>query len=287
MPRRHDVAQRREGRIQADPGRAAAAAVRELRDPSPGRRRAAGPKPAAEDPPSLPGPSLHLLETNGRTRHPHEPRRPDGVGVVDVRTGQGSRAGEELVVHHSDHVVAVTVELHRHPGSDESEELAGRGRGGPRVEQEVEAGHLDRLRTGPLPHVVNRRDPGWGEPGQATVHQARRGDRGALLVHRGDERDIPARREVEPHEPRSPWLVLTHSARGSACIHTPSCFLAREAAQRALALSENVAKAWAALGVISLYFDWEFETAKQLLERAVASSRATPASGTRTPTISW
>ena len=45
---------------------------------------------------------------------------------------------------------------------------------------------------------------------------------------------------------------------------------AREAAHRALALSENVAKAWAALGVISLYFDWEFDTARQHLERAVS-----------------
>jgi DNA-binding winged helix-turn-helix (wHTH) protein/Flp pilus assembly protein TadD len=45
---------------------------------------------------------------------------------------------------------------------------------------------------------------------------------------------------------------------------------AREAAHCALALSENVVKAWAALGVISLYFDWEFETARHLLERAVS-----------------
>ena len=45
---------------------------------------------------------------------------------------------------------------------------------------------------------------------------------------------------------------------------------AREAAQRALSLSENVATAWAALGFISLYFDWEFDTARQRLERAVS-----------------
>lgn len=45
---------------------------------------------------------------------------------------------------------------------------------------------------------------------------------------------------------------------------------AREAARRALALDETVAKAWGALGVVSLYFDWDFPTAKDRLERALA-----------------
>jgi DNA-binding winged helix-turn-helix (wHTH) protein len=44
---------------------------------------------------------------------------------------------------------------------------------------------------------------------------------------------------------------------------------ARDAANRALALDETVAKAWGALGVVSLYFDWDFGAAKQLLERAL------------------
>ena len=46
--------------------------------------------------------------------------------------------------------------------------------------------------------------------------------------------------------------------------------LAREAARRALDLDERTGKAWAALGVISLYFDWNFETAREELERAVS-----------------
>lgn len=45
---------------------------------------------------------------------------------------------------------------------------------------------------------------------------------------------------------------------------------AREAARRALALDPNVAKARGALGVVSLYFDWDFATAKEQLERALA-----------------
>lgn len=44
---------------------------------------------------------------------------------------------------------------------------------------------------------------------------------------------------------------------------------AREAAHRALALDRTVAKGWAALGVVSLYFDWDFVTAKEQLERAL------------------
>lgn len=43
----------------------------------------------------------------------------------------------------------------------------------------------------------------------------------------------------------------------------------REAARRALALDETVAKAWGALGVVSLYFDWDFGTAREHLERAL------------------
>ena len=45
--------------------------------------------------------------------------------------------------------------------------------------------------------------------------------------------------------------------------------LARDEARRALALDDNVGQAWGALGTISLYFDWDFTTAKQELERAV------------------
>lgn len=44
---------------------------------------------------------------------------------------------------------------------------------------------------------------------------------------------------------------------------------AREAARRALALDETVAKGWGALGVVSLYFDWDFATARRQLERAL------------------
>lgn len=43
----------------------------------------------------------------------------------------------------------------------------------------------------------------------------------------------------------------------------------RAAAHRALALDEGTGSAWAALGITSLYFDWEFERARQELERAV------------------
>lgn len=51
---------------------------------------------------------------------------------------------------------------------------------------------------------------------------------------------------------------------------------AREAAGRALALDEDVAGGWAALGVVSLYFDWEFSTAKEQLERALALAPRDP-----------
>jgi TolB-like protein/Tfp pilus assembly protein PilF len=46
--------------------------------------------------------------------------------------------------------------------------------------------------------------------------------------------------------------------------------LAREAARRALDLDERTGRAWAALGFISLYFDWNFAAAKEELERAVS-----------------
>lgn len=51
---------------------------------------------------------------------------------------------------------------------------------------------------------------------------------------------------------------------------------AREAARRALALDEDAAGAWAALGLVSLYFDWEFETAKGQLERALTLAPRDP-----------
>jgi DNA-binding winged helix-turn-helix (wHTH) protein len=44
---------------------------------------------------------------------------------------------------------------------------------------------------------------------------------------------------------------------------------AREAARRALALSTRAGRAWAALGLISLYFDWDFAAAKDFLDQAV------------------
>lgn len=59
--------------------------------------------------------------------------------------------------------------------------------------------------------------------------------------------------------------------------HAELLFRAREAADRALALSENVAMAWAALGMISLYFDWDFVTARRQLERAVSLAPRDPA----------
>lgn len=51
--------------------------------------------------------------------------------------------------------------------------------------------------------------------------------------------------------------------------HTELLAGAREAAGRALALDGTVARAWGALGVVSLYFDWDFGTAKEQLERAL------------------
>jgi TolB-like protein len=43
----------------------------------------------------------------------------------------------------------------------------------------------------------------------------------------------------------------------------------RRAAEKALALDDSDGQAHAALGVIELYFDWDFEAARRLLERAV------------------
>jgi tetratricopeptide (TPR) repeat protein len=45
---------------------------------------------------------------------------------------------------------------------------------------------------------------------------------------------------------------------------------AREAAQKALALDDGLGEAYGVLGTIQLYFDWDFESAKRNLERAVA-----------------
>jgi TolB-like protein/Tfp pilus assembly protein PilF len=45
---------------------------------------------------------------------------------------------------------------------------------------------------------------------------------------------------------------------------------AREAAQKALALDDSSGEAYGVLGTIQLYFDWDFESAKRNLERAVA-----------------
>jgi tetratricopeptide (TPR) repeat protein len=70
------------------------------------------------------------------------------------------------------------------------------------------------------------------------------------------------------------WGELANNRAWQACLglRPPGEVLplSREAAHRALALDESTGKAWAALGVISLYFDWNFATAKQELERAVS-----------------
>lgn len=46
--------------------------------------------------------------------------------------------------------------------------------------------------------------------------------------------------------------------------------LAREEARKALALDDRLGDAWGVLGTVELYFDWNFDLARQHLERSVA-----------------
>ncbi|MCX6552368.1 MAG: protein kinase [Acidobacteria bacterium] len=67
------------------------------------------------------------------------------------------------------------------------------------------------------------------------------------------------------------WAMASRAWSGWQGSRPPgeSLRLSREAARRALALDERIGRAWSALGVISLYFDWDFTAAQRELSEAV------------------